>query len=1203
MPSSTAGNAPPIGLIGTTLVKVLPDITEFGPILSRQLGQRSTVIAGAFGAALAAPFGLAAGAAIQFEDAFAAVRKTVDLSGPGFDQLESNIRQLATDIPVTAEELSRIAGIAGQLGITGVDQLTSFTETIARLGAAVDGISAEDAALQMARFINVTGRNFDEVDKLAAGLVDLGNQFAANEGEILHFSQLLAGAGSVIGLTQAEIFGLSTALASAGIAPERAGSSFSRLFLTIGEAADAGGEKLEVFAGVAQKTAAEFAQFVKASPAEAIQEFLRGFANIAEGSPAEAIAVLDALGLNTERVRDVLFRSSAAVEEMGRAIQVSTDGIADGTALIVESGKRFETTASRIQILRNTFNELGISVGEKLQPAINIFISVLTAALDIIREIPAPILTFGVVLAGVVGSVIAAGSAFLYAGQHLGKLFALFRLSRQLGGFVPLFKSFAVTITQAGSAAAVAGSNIATSFGQIGPATSGAINQLRNTGQIVGGPVRAGFTKLGNTIKGFLGGGGLFLLFAAAAVGVTLRMREVEKSAISTADAADQLATSLGLANETLKVMKQTSEGGVEIDARLTEGAEGAIRELRGLPQEFRRSFAIRLATELFYRGNSPEESIAAARQLFAQAHVPFPIGLELEGLEDFSEALVSQASDAAREVEDLLTGGFLGGGTFGLSFDNPLLAQLSSDAVQAQEQIQGVAQEIINLETAGQDQAAVDYWREFEEAVRDSGLGVNDQNKVIDLLSDTVLINAGIVDKATGNYINLSDAAGLIREKNLPGVFNQLHQSQGDWVAVTEEGAEVVEDTESALDSLDPALRETAQGFIDLGLAEEEAIAKAEEANEVFNRQRDAIISAAPLWGDYAGAVEVNVDDITDSLHDYIIDLNNWRLLVRSISGQVSSDTIEILETLSTGQKAALSELAETDPVEFQRILGHFEQFAADAADLATGPLEDITGTLADPALSEVFQSHMSDFFNFDPIAEQAEYEMERVRNAILGAIPEGGIGMDFSDVTAGIGVFPGKIADDATQGLHQGFERNISDSINRGLKNALAARTWAREASALGRGVSSGVGAGAARYPFVNDLVRMVQTGIREAKKKLGVKSPSTLTRDEIGIPLAQGIAEGIGSQASAVLEAFRSLVAPLEAEMSTAASRFNFPVVPTAVREAPAVTSGAQAAAGAQQTRNYFLSINNPTTHDLARDSERFLGVVRTTELMDL
>src|SRR5690606_34216961 len=109
---------------------------------------------------------------ISFESAFAGVRKTVDATEEEFAMLEQGIRDMATRIPASAEEIARVAEAAGQLGIE-TENILAFTEVMIGLGEATADMTADTAAMQLARFANITQMSQGDVDRLASTVVHL----------------------------------------------------------------------------------------------------------------------------------------------------------------------------------------------------------------------------------------------------------------------------------------------------------------------------------------------------------------------------------------------------------------------------------------------------------------------------------------------------------------------------------------------------------------------------------------------------------------------------------------------------------------------------------------------------------------------------------------------------------------------------------------------------------------------------------------------------------------------------------------------------------------------------------------------------------------------------------------------------------------------------------------------------------------------
>ena len=324
---------------------------------------------------LSAPFAMAAigaaKAAISYEDAFAGVRKTVDGTETQLSQLSDAIRNMAKEMPTSANEIASVAEAAGQLGIKTPD-VAEFTKVMVMLGDTTN-LSATEAATQLARLANITGMSASEYSNLGACIVDLGNNFATTEAEITTMALRLAGAGAQIGMSEADILGLATALSSVGIEAEAGGSAFSKVMVKMQLATVQGGQALEDFAKVSGMTADEFKNKFETDATGAIVAFIQGLAGM-DDQGISAIETLDEMGLTEVRLRDALLRSANSADIFTNAIDTANNAWGENTALTEEAAKRYETVQSRIEILKNKIYDLGISLGEKLLPYVEEFI-------------------------------------------------------------------------------------------------------------------------------------------------------------------------------------------------------------------------------------------------------------------------------------------------------------------------------------------------------------------------------------------------------------------------------------------------------------------------------------------------------------------------------------------------------------------------------------------------------------------------------------------------------------------------------------------------------------------------------------------------------------------------------------------------------------------------------------------------------------
>ncbi len=299
---------------------------------------------------------------IEFESAFAGVKKTVDATDEEFEQFETGLRSMSTQMPTTASELSAIAEAAGQLGIKN-ENLLSFTETMANLGVATN-MSSDEAATALARLANITGMNQENFDRLGSSIVALGNNFATTESEVTQMALNISAAGSQVGMSEADILGVAAALSSLGLEAQGGGTAISRAIIMMANACETGSDELEYFAKAAGMSTAEFQKYFAEDATGALTKFISGLGNLQDES---ALKFLDDMGISETRLRDALLRASNANDLFTEAIKTSNEAWNENSALTKEAQQRYSTTESKVQILKNTFSEMGLTLYDKVQ--------------------------------------------------------------------------------------------------------------------------------------------------------------------------------------------------------------------------------------------------------------------------------------------------------------------------------------------------------------------------------------------------------------------------------------------------------------------------------------------------------------------------------------------------------------------------------------------------------------------------------------------------------------------------------------------------------------------------------------------------------------------------------------------------------------------------------------------------------------------
>ena len=354
--------------LGDGLIKGGDKIKTFGDNVSTLGGKLTTGLT----APLVASVGLITKAAIDYESAFAGVKKTVDETATvSYKNLSDGIRQMAKELPASAVEIANVAEVAGQLGIKAEDIL-KFSRTMIDMGESTN-LSAEDAATAIAKIANILGLTSDDYSRFGASVVDLGNNFATTEKDIVEMTNRLAAGGKLAGLTAPEILGLATAMSSVGIEAEAGGTAMTQTLTAIGNAVSLttkdSADDLALIAKVAGTTSEEFQQAWKEKPAEALQSFIKGL-NTAHEKGANMDAILMKLGMTGIRQGNMLKSLALSSDKMGAAVERSNQAWKENTALTNEANKRYETTESQLKMFKNQITDLAIEFGGPLLKAL-----------------------------------------------------------------------------------------------------------------------------------------------------------------------------------------------------------------------------------------------------------------------------------------------------------------------------------------------------------------------------------------------------------------------------------------------------------------------------------------------------------------------------------------------------------------------------------------------------------------------------------------------------------------------------------------------------------------------------------------------------------------------------------------------------------------------------------------------------------------
>ena len=330
----------------------------------------------------------ATAAAINFEDAWVGVTKTVDGTPEQMAAINSGLKDLALNTASSYENLAHYAELGGQMGVA-TDSILGFTKTIAMLGDTTN-IVGEEAAESLAHMANIMvdkgQRTTDYYERFGSTVVDLGNNFATTESEIVDMATRLATAGRQVGMTTPQVLALSTALSSMGIKAAAGGGSMSKLMKEIQVAVSTGSESLQDYADTAGMTAEQFAKAWRDDAGTAFMKFLEGI-----GKSEDVTAKLAELGIEEVRMSNAAGALAQSTDVYSDALGRANQAWSENTAMVIEAEKRYATTKTALLQAWEAIKQAGASLGESFAPTVKELANMVKDLAKWFSELPAPV--------------------------------------------------------------------------------------------------------------------------------------------------------------------------------------------------------------------------------------------------------------------------------------------------------------------------------------------------------------------------------------------------------------------------------------------------------------------------------------------------------------------------------------------------------------------------------------------------------------------------------------------------------------------------------------------------------------------------------------------------------------------------------------------------------------------------------------------
>lgn len=480
--------------------------------------------------------------ATAYEKSFAQVLRTTGLFATGsasqIAELRGNLKQMATEIPLSFAELGNIAMIGGQMNIANED-LTAFTETVARFVATADGMNIESATQMFGRLQNLfntspSGGALDPefFNKIGSAISKTADNSVTSEKAISAMLSKMSAVGAQAGMSAQDVVALASALTSVGIQPELGSGMVTRFFGGLNVAVADGSGKLDAFAKYLGVTRGEVESLIRTDPQELFQQMLGAIESM---NSVDAAKALNEMGVTATRDIRVVNALASQMHVYKQSIEDVNGAYASGDYLKDTSEAIFGTFSANLQKLGSAFANLGDSLGSAFLPQLSQIASVLTTGTQAlssfldntpaIRFMASTVLTLVTAWAGIFAlkSVFAFVGASLTGFQHaiqsgVSGATTMGGSMKQLATTMLVSKGY----TQQQSAAMLAGASsmramqIATTQTTADLAT---YNVATRTATVSGGGFASSLGVIGKGLLGAVGGPAGLAVMGIAAIG------------------------------------------------------------------------------------------------------------------------------------------------------------------------------------------------------------------------------------------------------------------------------------------------------------------------------------------------------------------------------------------------------------------------------------------------------------------------------------------------------------------------------------------------------------------------------------------------------------------------------------------------------------------------------------------------------------
>ena len=321
--------------------------------------------------------------AARMSDAYANVRKYTGESAEGVEELNEELKKM--DTRTSREELNRLLGEAGKLGITGKENLLGFARAADVIQVALGADLGDDAVKSMGKLAEMFGLVQDmgiekSMLKVASVINELAQNSTASEPYILDFTNRLSGIGKVANLSIDQIAGFGSVLDQNAQQVEMSATAFSKFVTTL--ATDS--ERVANAVGLPAK---ELAKTVRTDMNQALMMVFKQLNQ--KGGLVDIAPLFKDLGTEGARAASVITILADKVVDVEKEQTLANNAFTEGVSVVKEFGVQNETMQAKLDKAKKKFFDASETLGKSLSPALLKSTNVTTYLVRALAELPA----------------------------------------------------------------------------------------------------------------------------------------------------------------------------------------------------------------------------------------------------------------------------------------------------------------------------------------------------------------------------------------------------------------------------------------------------------------------------------------------------------------------------------------------------------------------------------------------------------------------------------------------------------------------------------------------------------------------------------------------------------------------------------------------------------------------------------------------